>query len=253
MSTETPPAGRVQRFAILAEGRSGSNWLVSLLAAHPDCYCHGELFLPSFPREREGLTNLAFLEQQMAKGAAEPGKTHVGFKHLATFDPEVAIAVAADPRYKVVFLKRRDRLAQYASLLIARHTEEWVARKGDAEPSAQMRVTFDVRGFMDHCRAADRSFKAARAALRAAGRGGLELTYEELEAGTGLGRVLDFLGLPARGDLQSPLRRQNSPRVLERFDNPWRARILAPLITRRPTRKLLRILRGIRPLRRLLD
>jgi LPS sulfotransferase NodH len=253
LSTEALPAGRVQRFAILAEGRSGSNWLVSLLAAHPACYCHGELFLPSFPRARDGLSNLAFLEQQMASGAAQAGKTHVGFKHLATFDPAVAAAVAADPRYKVIFLRRRDRLAQYASLLIARRTEAWVARAGDGGPPGQPRVTFEVRGFMDHCRAAEGAFKAERALLRAAGRGALELTYEELEAGTGLGRVLDFLGLPARGDLRSPLRRQNSPRTLERFDNPWRARLLAPLVAWRPSRKLLRILRGIRPLRRLLD
>lgn len=251
MSTDTLPADRVQRFAILAEGRSGSNWLVSLLAAHPDCCCHGELFLPSYPRDRAGLSNLAFLEQQMAKGAAGAGRTHVGFKHLAAFDREVSAAVAADPRYKVIFLRRRNRLAQYASLLIARRTEEWVVCEG--ELPARTRVTFDVRGFMDHCRAAEDAFKAERATLRAAGRKALELTYEELEAGTGLGRVLGFLGLPARSDLQSPLRRQNSPRIYERFDNPWRARILAPLVTRRPTRKLLRILRGIRPLRRLLN
>lgn len=246
-----PPVSDPVRFVILAEGRSGSNWLVDLLNSCPGCRCMGEIFLdlPEWgPREEAAGP---YMERKLAQAAAVPGRSHVGFKHLPSFDPEALRCIVADPRFRIILLRRRDRLAQYASETIARATNLWVAE--GAVPDRQAKVPFVVRGFIDFCRAAEGWYRAEVRQLRAAGRPPLEITYEELVAGRAQARVLAHLGLPPDAALSSSHRRINSDDVYARFSNPRRARFFAPLIRWRPTRKLLRILRGIRPLRPLLD
>lgn len=243
-------AVEVMRFVILAHGRSGSNWLVDLLNSHPACHCHGEIFLPAFVARRPPEDPLAYLEQLMSAG--KPGKTHIGFKHLPTFDHRVTRQVVADPRYRVVILTRRDRLAQYASQVIAERTDRWMQQEGEASES-QPRVRFAVRDFIDFCESSERWFRPERQQLRRLGRPALEITYEALEAGEALPRVLAHLGLAPAAALHSSHRRINSADTYARFTNPGRARLFGPLIQWRPTRRLLRILRGIRPLRPLLD
>lgn len=238
------------RFAILAHGRSGSNWLVDLLNSHPACHCHGELFLPDFVARRPPEDALVYLERRMSAG--RPGKTHIGFKHLPTFDPRVTRQVVEDPRYRIVILTRRDRLAQYASQAIAEQTNRWSKREGEAVES-QPRVRFAVRDFIDFCESSERWFGPERRQLRRLGRPALEITYEALEAGRALPQVLAHLGLAPVAALHSSHRRINSADTYARFTNPRRAHLFGPLIQWRPTRRLLRVLRGIRPLRALLE
>ncbi len=253
------------RFVVLAHARSGSGWLCGLLDAHPACCCFDELFNQRFvnggmrlamfrgisPAMRDA-DPLGFLERAFDQ-AATAGVTHIGFKHLPLFNAAVLRQVVEDPRYRVILLTRRDRLAQYASMAIAQQADVW-GRFGDQPaPSEQPRVIFDTRAFLDFCRTVEGWFAAERRQLRAAGRPLLELTYEELDAGTGLPRVLAFLGLPGCDGLDSGHQRQNTPAIAARFTNPRKALLIGRLATYRPTRKLLRVLRGIRPLRRLVD
>lgn len=250
------------RFAILAEARSGSGWLVGMLTSHPACVCYDELFGPTAvkggPRlkgvtvlERDA-TPLGFLERAFAV-AAEAGVTHIGFKQLPGYSQAVVEQLLADPRYRIVFLTRRDRLAQYASRRIAEATGRWGAfgTGSLAAPREQPRIRFSARDFIDYCRQAETWFRAERAALGAQGRPVLEITYEELDGGPGLARVLAFLGLPP-AELSGRHRRQNDPAVAARFENPRKALLLGPLIARPLPRAVIRRLRHVWPFSRLL-
>lgn len=251
------------RFAILAQARSGSGWLADLLSSHPACYCYDELFnrqhingglrLAQFrdltTAERDA-DPIGFLERALA-APPRPGLSHVGFKHLPLFDERVTRHVVEDPRYRVILLTRRDRLAQYASMRIAQETDVWGRFVQQGPSTEQRKVRFDTRDFLDFCRTTEAGFAAERERLRRSGRALLEVTYEELQLAGGLPRVLSFLGLPPHAGLASSHIKENSPQVASRFSNPGRALLIGALARRGATRKLLRVLRGIRLLRRL--
>lgn len=251
------------RFVILAQARSGSGWLADLLRSHPACYCYDELFnrqhinggirLAQF----KGLTvaerdvdPIGFLERALS-APPRTGVTHVGFKHLPLFDERVTRHVVDDPRYRVILLTRRDRLAQYASMRIAQESDIWGRFVQQGPRSEQRKVRFDTRDFLDFCRVTEAGFAAERDQLRRSGRALLDVTYEELQSPDGLPRVLAFLGLSPGAALASSHIKENSPSVAERFSNPGRALLIGGMARRGATRKLLRLLRGIRPLRRL--
>ncbi len=253
----------VVRFVILAQARSGSGWLADLLRSHPACYCYDELFNRQYINggirlaQFKGLTvaerdvdPIGFLERALS-APPRTGVTHVGFKHLPLFDDRVTRHVVEDPHYPVILLTRRDRLAQYASMRIAQESDIWGRFVQQGPRIEQRKVRFDTRDFLDFCRATEAGFAAEREQLRRRGRALLEVTYEELQSAAGLQRVLAFLGLQAGADLVSSHVKENSPRVADRFSNPWRALLIGGLSRHGATRKLLRILRGIRPLRRL--
>lgn len=261
-SEQTADAPR--RFVILAEARSGSGWLASLLKSHPACDCFDELFHPEgvqggrrvseagvSVRERDA-DPPGFLDRLFETALAVPGVTHVGYKHIIGVAPEVLRRLLRERGLRVLLLIRRDRLAQYASLLTARRTGIW-AQFPHFEPPPPPALRFEARGFLDFCRARDAELAAARRLLADCRAPVHETTYEALAAGESLEPLLAHLGLKTQVALQSRYIRQDERPAAERFENAGRARRLGRLIAWRPTRRLVRLLRGIRPLRKLLE
>lgn len=250
-----------QRFVLVAEARSGSGWLASLLRSHPACVCYDELFHPTelnggmrrydLEGRREDERPTQFLERIFAQALQRPGVTRVGYKHIVGVDTPALREILNQNAFRVLLLTRRDRLAQYASLRAAQATGTW-AHMPHFEPPPVPRIAFDARDFIDFCRAHDRALAEVRRLLAETRQPCHALTYEELAADRGMDRVLAYLGLPPH-PLTSRHMRQDAREPAERFDDPRRARRLGRLIAWRPTRKLVRILRGVRPLRPLVD
>ena len=132
-------------------------------------------------------------------------------------------AVVSDEAWRLVVLRRRDRLAQYTSLQIARETGRWNAYRADA-PSGQHRVDVDLARFARFCEKLDR--EEARLDRRLCGRHGVFLLASE-DIDARLPELLGFLDADPGLPLSSSRRRQNSPRIEERIRN-WDA--IAPIL-----------------------
>jgi LPS sulfotransferase NodH len=97
----------------------------------------------------------------------------------------------------VVYLTRRDRLAQYASMLVAEHTGVYHPYDNDPlyRPENRPKITIDPQQFLDWTRQRDDLFAERRRQL--AGKPSLDLDYETLTGqwARAIARVQDFLGV----------------------------------------------------------
>lgn len=216
---------RYRRFVIIGVARTGSTALVSLLNAHGQALCFGELFRqpdaigwdvsPWADRRDERMLRLyrteplRFLERAVWRRHL-PWRRAVGFKlfhYHAREAPFKAVwdYLRDDCDVAILHLKRRNLLAQYLSLQLAHRTNVWVTTDEAGSASAPIRLEPDAcaRHFAD-VRAqeaqADRFFAAHPV---------LQVTYEDLAADRigVMDRVAEFLGLRRRL-VDTPLRRQ---------------------------------------------
>ena len=157
---DSKPGGR---FVVVATDRTGTNLLLGMLRAHPQCVCGGEIFNPveiekdrlgwydvpeaDMPRllEKRRADPLGCLEELYQRGFASGGKA-VGFKlmywHGLQHRP-VLDALAADAPLKVIHVTRRNLLRRAVSEAQAKATRRWgVAR--DAELPEMPAVELDA-------------------------------------------------------------------------------------------------------------
>jgi LPS sulfotransferase NodH len=133
----------MRRFVIFCPGRTGSELLVSLLDAHPDIRCESELLRETrlYPRR--------FLRGRAVRGGGGRAVSAWGFKlidqqlrlwqgHVGPAG-ELLDALASDG-FHVLFLTRRDKLAQTLSIVHAFHHDSWHYEVGEAAPFEPMRV-----------------------------------------------------------------------------------------------------------------
>jgi len=238
--------GHAQRFCVIAQARTGSEYLTTRLNEHPQIVCHRELFnphavysglgsafkarLPSV--EFRDAEPLAALEQVAALSEeAFPEKRVFGFKLFLKHNQDVRKHVRADVSYRLIVLERRNKLAQFVSTQTARATGQWTARankKGEAKPSNKpsavadgppepMAVDIDrLAHFVE--------ISTKRYALfnkRITDREGvLHLHSEDLDER--FAEVLEFLGVDVTPELRIVRLRQNPAPLVERVSN-WDA------------------------------
>ena len=229
MKVETSPS----RFVVLCEPRTGSNFLVSMLNSHPEILCHNEVFHPKdifsgfsmedFSLNRRNEDPLAFLQELFERSFRIDGVEAVGFKIFPTHDSRVLEHIySSGSTYKIVLLKRRDRLSQYSSLKIARKTEVWSARS--SEHLIQEKVRFSLFEYLRFASESDDFYRFAETRLREQGASFIKLFYEEIGDKENLNALLSFLGVKPHGDqLHGSTRRQNTRVVRRRFLNPTMA------------------------------
>ena len=178
-------------FVIVADLRTGSTLLHSTLDMHPQIRCYGELFhsqdLPDnqIPgHDRYALSGRALIHQALTASEARA----VGFRAMI-FLPDSAQPQWSDAweslreleDLRVVYLQREDRLAQYASLLVAQTTGVYHPFSSDADvlrPENRPTVTIDPGEFKAWIRQRDELF--ARRKHQLAGKRSFEVRYEQL-------------------------------------------------------------------------
>jgi LPS sulfotransferase NodH len=223
----------LQRFCVVAQARSGSEYLTTRLNEHPDIACHRELYnrrtvytaltgpwkakLPQVEwRDEHPLEAL----EQVAELSAQafPEKRVFGFKLFLNHNQEVRKHIRTEERYKLVVLERGNKLAQFVSTLTARETGRWSVFNDNKDKTATgtVQVDVDVDELARFVELEDQRYSQFN--KRIAGRPGvIHLATEELEPR--FAEVLDFLGVDVSPELREVRGRQNPSPLSGRIRN----------------------------------
>lgn len=220
-------------YVVLCQARTGSTYLVRLLRSHPGVVSHGELFHPRaiYCTGRRACMDatalaardadpIAFLE---ALHAEAPPRAPVGFKIIPSHSTTILDHVRARPGLRRIVLHRANLLAQFSSERIAESTGRFTQPTG-ATPA--VRIPFDEETFLRFVRRMGRERELLERTARRdpAGDGGvpqvLSLEDRELFERGIEDRLAGFLEVPTVPLRAADLVRQNTGRILARFEDP---------------------------------
>lgn len=217
-------------FIIVADLRTGSTLLSTSLNRHPQVRCYGEIFHPDdFPdNQLDGYCRQELTAREMiAQALALPGFRAIGFRAMVFLPPpshprwaDAWSHLAELDDLRVLYLSRRDRLAQYASMLIAEQTGVYHPYDNDPlyKPENRPKIAIDPQQFVEWTRQRDDLFAQRRRQL--AGKPSLELDYETLTVQwpQAIAQVQDFLGV-AWHPLDQGKRKQETRPLAEVISN----------------------------------
>jgi hypothetical protein len=198
-------------FVILAGARTGSNMLCSLLNSHPEILCHHEVFNAAALRAGGGYA-LDLRQAGFSLGSVEDmerdpveflgrvwnvrlGHPCVGFKIVWRENEPIFRRVLMNPDVKKVLLKRRNRIKNFVSLLIARETGEWIVYHKSQQIRRAPRVRVPLPDLYAHVQRYEAYYRDTEEALRSSGQTFLRVDYEQLFRADERRRVLGFLGV----------------------------------------------------------
>lgn len=219
----------MQRFVLFAMPRTGSSWLRTILHAHPEVICFAALFRVGAwkPDELDRLTgpveqryyNPEYrsahpFETLEALIAAAPPVRHIGLKHMAGGKAEVRDALAADPAYRKIILRRDNLLAVYASNQLVRATGQGNVR--DHVEIKRAPIFFDRAEFEAHCE----NYRRKYALLESSCRGeAVRVEYNRLRQGEDMAALAGFFGLAPEEMPSGLTRKRSTDDIAARFEN----------------------------------
>lgn len=221
-------------FVIVADVRTGSTLLASSLDGHPQVRCYGELFHPEdLPDNRiEGphtgaAADVGDAAALLRAAFRRDGHRARGFKAMA-FLPLPSQARWSDAwerlrdvhGLQVLWLTRQNRVAQFASMEVARQTGVFHPHDHDPLYRAEHRPTVSIDPARFRAWVAERDALLARRRAQLGGLRSLELDYETLTGdwAASLARVQAFLGVDAL-PLEPVKRKQESRPLTEVIRN----------------------------------
>lgn len=210
-----------QRFVLLGGPRTGSNYVLTLLASHPNIRMLGELFhnrslvfdFKNHPLHAgivhcRNTNPLNFIKQLVFPPLPESIEAS-GFKlfyeHIEEVMKALPFYLRQEPQFRVIHLKRRNALRSYYSLQRALCDRNW--RSTDTNPPAPPRIILDVAGCMYYLRRLDAFHDQYDAIFRDIQ---LEVWYEDLleDRENIMRKIQEFLGVTVTS-LHSNLKKQN--------------------------------------------
>lgn len=220
-----------RRFLIIAQARSGSTYLQSLLNAHPSIRCRGELFdLGQIDDDGDKIRDPArlaardadpagFLQRKLAgEGLGTEGLLSIGAKLLFHHNPRLFSEILPSaPDISLIHVSRSNKLAQFASARQVEKTGRWVASGGDGPPP---RIAPAPKWALAECNRLANEDLFLGHWIAALPNPSLRVAYTDLFAPGIADRLTSFLGLPSVGPLAGALRKQGQNRILDRFENP---------------------------------
>ncbi len=227
MPPSTPAPGR--RFVIMGLPRSGTTYLMTLLNAHRQVYCSGEQFNPYAVVDIADKDN-AF--STIANRDARPGQhmkdffdkalagkhERVGFKFMLGHNIRALNLILEDPDLTLIYVHRDNKLAQVSSWIKASKTRNWAQNRVDEHISRKIDVA--PRKISQHWHdyaTMDRLFTHMFNGLA---HHRMRVEYREMFAPGFNDGLCDFLGIARDGGMKSPLVKQGSNDILDRFENP---------------------------------
>ncbi|GAA0296633.1 nodulation protein NodH [Rhodovulum strictum] len=211
-------AASFDSFVVLAEMRTGSNFLEENLNAVPGLACHGEAFNPHFVGHK-GRHALFGVDQ--AARDRDPGRLLdamrrespglAGFRFFHDHDPRVLARVLDDRRCAKIVLTRNPA-DSYVSRKIAGETGQW--RLTDATHARRARVRFDAAEFAEYLDRLQGFQLRLLRALQTSGQTAFHLAYEDIGDVAVLNGLLRFLGVAARLETVSDRLKKQNPEPL---------------------------------------
>ncbi|GGH28938.1 hypothetical protein SAMN05444007_104323 [Cribrihabitans marinus] len=218
-------SGAFDYFIVLAEMRTGSNFLEANLNALDGIACHGEAFNPHFigyPNKTDllGITRAMRDADPAALIAAirDAPDDLAGFRFFHDHDPRALEAALADPRCAKIVLTRNP-LDSYLSWKIAQETGQWkltnIKRRKDA------RARFDAEEFAAHVARLQTFQVEILNRLQRSGQTAFHLAFEDLQDVEVMNGLARWLGVDSRLDrLDQSLKRQNPSPPSAKVANP---------------------------------
>ena len=221
----------MENFLIVGQPRSGTTYLQTLLNAHDQVHCRGELFDPwqiddngsktagldaVIARDRDPL---GFMDRMLAgEGMPEVADLRLlGAKVLFQHHPALfSQFVPQRPRLKLIYVTRDNKLAQFASGRQVAKTGQWTATTPAPLPPKIEAAPFWTAS---ECNRLVNEDFLLRAWLETLVNPVLTVSYAGLFAADFKRQVQEFLGVEPQPDLASPLVKQGQNRIIDRFEN----------------------------------
>ncbi len=212
-------------FVILAEMRTGSNFLEANLARLPDLALFGEAFNPHFigGPKRDELFGITLPERERdphallkAMIAADPDRI-AGFRFFHDHDPRILKTCLADRACAKVVLTRNP-LDSYVSRKIAAVTGQWKLTNVKHRKAATIR--FDADEFTAHLADLQAFQLQILRSLQDSGQTAFYIHYDDLNTLSVLNGLARFLGSRHRLEkLDDKLKRQNPAPLRDKVEN----------------------------------
>lgn len=212
-------------FLLVADLRTGSTLLATALNQHPQIRCRGELFHPEDLADNQfpGVTRQALSSRELIARALNSDDVHaVGFRAIISHpnvseQPQWADAwdiFRTWAALRVIFLRRRDPLAQYASICIAQKTGYFHPEPQNSVlvPENRPKLHIDLEVLQQWIQERERLCALRRAQLE--GKLSLEVKYEALtnDWSEQMQRIQNFLQVEPRP--LAPVKRKQEQRPL---------------------------------------
>lgn len=219
------PKPRFASFVVLAEMRTGSNFLESNLNAIPGVTCHGEAFNPFFIGG-EGKSELfgVTLPQRNAepvrllKAMSEQTAGLSGFRYFHDHDPRVFPMVVDDPAVAKIILTRNP-LECYVSWKIAKESDQWWL--ANTKHLKTVRPTFELAEFEARLDELQSYQKTLLNRLQTSGQTAFYIDYEDILDLKVINGLAAFLGVEGRlEEMVFRFKKQNPEPLLDKVANP---------------------------------
>ncbi|MBQ2261534.1 MAG: sulfotransferase family 2 domain-containing protein [Loktanella sp.] len=215
---------RFDYFVVLADMRTGSNFLEANLNALEGVTCYGEAFNPAFvgypkvdppfgisleTRENDPAQLISAIKNAPGLG---------GFRFFHDHDPRVLDICLPDPRCAKIILTRNP-LDAYVSLKIARATGQW--KLTNATHAKTQQIIFDADEFGVHLKKTQDFQLMLLHRLQITGQSAFFIGYDDLQDLDVMNGLAAFLGASARlANLDKKLKKQNPEPITSKVSNP---------------------------------
>lgn len=215
---------RFDYFVMLAEMRTGSNFLEANLNSFDGLTCYGEAYNPQFigyPNKDDllGVTQamrdadpIRMIDVMKEKTAGLPG-----FRFFHNHDARVMDECLPDPRCAKIILTRNP-LESYVSWKIAQATDQW--KLTNVKNRRIAKVVFDNAEFTAHLADLQAFQLRVMKGLQATGQTAFYIAYEDIPDVSVLNGLAQFLGANSRIEqISKSLKRQNPASLRDKVHN----------------------------------
>ncbi len=214
---------RFDYFIVLAEMRTGSNFLEANINTLDGVTCHGEAFNPAFigyPKS-ETLLGLTLQDRtddpQRLIAAIREDDGLAGFRYFNDHDPRILNACLTDPRCAKIILTRNP-VDSFVSWKIAQTTGQW--KLTNATHSKSNQITFEAEAFETHLETIQAFQLRVLNTLQKTGQSAFYIGYDDLHDLEVLNGLAMFLGIDSRlSNLNKKLKKQNPEPLSDRVLN----------------------------------
>ncbi len=216
--------GSFDYFIILAEMRTGSNFLEANLNQFADIQCHGEAFNPHFigyPNQTEILDVTQAMRDADPKRLIDTIKTGSdglgGFRFFHDHDARTLELCLDDPRCAKVILTRNP-LESYVSWKIAQATGQW--KLTNVKRHRDSKIRFDAAEFEQHLGQLQEFQVHLQNCLQITGQTAFYLSYDNIKDVDVINGLARYLGAGDQLDrLDASLKKQNPKPLQSKVSN----------------------------------
>jgi len=214
---------RFDYFMVLADRRTGSNFLEANINMVQGLTCHGEAFNPNFIGTRNasdilGLSKPArdadpklLLDRMIAANGLH------GFRFFGSHDARALNIALPDPRCAKIVLTR-DPVESFVSLEIARATNQWLLR--DVSRRRTQKIVFDPKKYGEYVAVLRATQYAWFKTMQRCGQSAFYIDYDDLHDLDVMNGLFAYLGTSQRlKTLNTSLKRQNPAPLSDKVQN----------------------------------